>query len=427
MAGARRIVYSGAQLLDDPLLSESSQSQRIGIVADDVTGAADTGLGFFRAGFDTTVVWNDVDLPAAGGPDLVLALDTESREGDVAAAAAAVRRAVSALRRADVTILFKKVDSTLRGHVGDELRAALRAWHPGAVALVAPAFPAMRRTTRGGRQFVEGEPLETSIEGIVGDAGVITRLVDLDTVRSDALQLALTALGARGVGALICDAETDDDLQRLARSGAVLGDRVCWVGSAGLALALGAVRAARQPAPRRAWPAKVATSRPILTVIGTSQVRGREQVDALVDAGAVRMDVAASALRAREPATRAALIAAVVRRLRDGVDVAVTIARSEAMAGHDQDLAAALADWLTDAAPEAGALIAGGGATAIRILRGWSVRALRLMGEIEPGVPVSLATGDGVCWPVVTKAGGFGDSTTLVRARRMLREIVCGE
>jgi uncharacterized protein YgbK (DUF1537 family) len=46
------------------------------------------------------------------------------------------------------------------------------------------------------------------------------------------------------------------------------------------------------------------------------------------------------------------------------------------------------------------------------------IGSLRLIGEIEPGVPISVAPNGLV---IVTKAGGFGDAGTLERCRQKLR------
>ena len=54
------------------------------------------------------------------------------------------------------TPLFKKIDSTLRGAVGEEIRAA--AAGRGTI-IIAPAVPTQGRTVSGGQVFVHGVPL----------------------------------------------------------------------------------------------------------------------------------------------------------------------------------------------------------------------------------------------------------------------------
>ena len=47
------------------------------IIADDLTGAADTGVQLARAGYRTAVAFRDAPVPPAGDLDAV-ALDTDS-------------------------------------------------------------------------------------------------------------------------------------------------------------------------------------------------------------------------------------------------------------------------------------------------------------------------------------------------------------
>jgi uncharacterized protein YgbK (DUF1537 family) len=43
-----------------------------------------------------------------------------------------------------------------------------------------------------------------------------------------------------------------------------------------------------------------------------------------------------------------------------------------------------------------------------------------MQGEIEPGAPIGVSTGE-IAIPVITKAGAFGDRMTLKRCRAALR------
>jgi uncharacterized protein YgbK (DUF1537 family) len=65
-------------------------------------------------------------------------------------------------------------------------------------------------------------------------------------------------------------------------------------------------------------------------------------------------------------------------------------------------------------------LILTGGETARAVLAAAGVDAIRLRGEVEPGVPIGVTVG-AVTLPVVTKAGAFGDDHTLLRALAALR------
>jgi uncharacterized protein YgbK (DUF1537 family) len=215
---------------------------RVAIVADDLTGAADSAAPFAARGLSTVVALSPDAVTEAD----VVAIDTDSR------AAPAPERVAEAFRALRADMLVKKVDSTLRGHVAVEIDAALEA--TGAAAVVAPAFPAMRRVIRGGRLVVDGRDM------------------------ADAAALC---------GRPVRDAETDEDLATIVREG--LGGRVLWVGSAGLTHALAAVFAA---APAPAFP----TGSPVLVVAGSPSPVTRDQVRVVEEAGVACGDDAAAAL-----------------------------------------------------------------------------------------------------------------------------------
>src|SRR5215213_10502459 len=106
----------GASFLGGPM--------RVAIIADDLTGAADTGVQLARAGYRTAVAFRGAPVPPAKDLDAV-ALDTDSRAMPAGFAAKRVLEAGHAVRHA--RIVYKKLDSTLRGPIAAELAAALGA------------------------------------------------------------------------------------------------------------------------------------------------------------------------------------------------------------------------------------------------------------------------------------------------------------
>ena len=156
----------------------------------------------------------------------VLAIDLDTRALPEEAACAKVEHAFSGRRAREADILFKKIDSTLRGHVAAELRAARAALGPDRPILVAPAFPAQGRTVKDGRVYVNGTPLR---------GGNLARVL-------------------RDGNVTLCDAESDADLRAIARSGLALEPRPLFVGSAGLARALAAALPRRSKTRRARLP-----------------------------------------------------------------------------------------------------------------------------------------------------------------------------
>ncbi len=222
------------------------------LLADDLSGAADCAVAFTRAGLSAVVSLDGVP-PEANVEVIAVDADTRCLEGREAAEV--VSRLVHRYARQEDLLFFKKIDSTLRGHVGRELAAALteyRALHPGApraVAVCAPAFPALGRTTVGGMQWMHGAPLhETAlwrlhnlthaadIPNILREAGLTATKVSVDVIRAGHSQLvAYMNQAAPGTDVLVCDAESESDLQAIAEAALQLNCKTLLVGSAGLA------------------------------------------------------------------------------------------------------------------------------------------------------------------------------------------------
>src|SRR5215212_109122 len=100
---------------------------QLAIVADDLTGAADTSACFATAGLATVIRLSGTTMPEAD----VLAVSTASRDLDSAAAANAVRSALMGISGGqsdeEPRWIYKKIDSALRGNPRDELLAAMEA------------------------------------------------------------------------------------------------------------------------------------------------------------------------------------------------------------------------------------------------------------------------------------------------------------
>jgi D-threonate/D-erythronate kinase len=389
------------------------------IVADDLTGAADTGVGFCRSGRSTAVTWAGQPLAAMSAQ--VVAIDTGTRSCDPAAAYTRVADTVRAARDLGVATLYKKVDSTLRGNVGVEIQAALSNWYPGSIALVAAAFPRTGRTMVAGRVRVDGRALGgDDLAERLRAVGLSTRHLDLGTVRDGSLAAAVDAGRSSGVRAFVCDSGTDADLATIAAAGPTLGPAVVWVGSGGLAAEL---PACLEPAGARTSPAAVPPAmagRSVVVAVGSRSGVSRTQAERVEAEGVVRVEVPADA--SAGSSARAAVTERLARHLRSGDDVLLTLDGGGGGAD-DVALAVRLGELVRPYAGIVGALVATGGDTATAVLRAWDTTALRLVGEVEPGVPLSVSVAPHPV-PVVTKAGGFGTPDTLVAARAKLESVM---
>lgn len=124
-------------------------SLQIGIAADDLTSAADGAGPFLKRGFAPYLHRG----PCPRTDETVIAVDTGSRNLSETEAEAAAAQTVAAL--AGRSLLYKTMDSTLRGHIRAESAAAFEVSGRDRL-VIAPAFPAAGRQTIGGVQFVGG-------------------------------------------------------------------------------------------------------------------------------------------------------------------------------------------------------------------------------------------------------------------------------
>ena len=138
---------------------------RLLIIADDFTGALDTGVQFTARGARTCVATDPAyDFSRADAEAQVLVLDAETRHLRPEAAYGVVFRAVENALKFGFTYIYKKTDSALRGNVGAELTAVMNAAGADSLAFI-PALPKMNRVTRKGVHYIDGVPVAQSVFG----------------------------------------------------------------------------------------------------------------------------------------------------------------------------------------------------------------------------------------------------------------------
>jgi len=411
------------------------------VIADDLTGAADCGIAFALAGLPTFVAIGNAPAPDSAQ---IVSVDTDTRR---------LEREEAARKSGEVTRdaylrgsrhLYKKIDSTLRGHVAAELATTFRAaadlsGGEAPLVILAPAFPGTGRTTRDGRVLVSGVPLEESEvwrkSGMTGpadpvamlrEAGLAAEPVRLSMVRagSNDLRVALSDLIGRGVQVAVCDAEQEDDLRRIAEAGAKLRWPIIWVGSGGLARHLPAALGLRPRAGTDSRPRL--PDGPILALVGSRSTVARDQAKLLgAEEGVATFELDVDLLLGGAGSAQWTRAAADLRRtLAAGQDaVLVTQLGSDVDLAIGPALADALGRFATASADQIGGLIATGGDIARALLGSLGAGGLHLLGEVEPGVPIGLADARRPI-PVVTKAGAFGTPETLQRSRAALKRLI---
>lgn len=372
------------------------------LVADDLSGAADSAAALADRAHTAVALHAGAEWPQA----TVVAVDTDSRY--VPGPQAADRVAAVVRRSGPQTLVYKKIDSTLRGNIGPETAACLAALReraaagqPRPLAVVAPAFPATGRTVEGGRALLHGRPL-TDVHPLRVPLPRQLRAAGLEVAHlpADGPDRGLAPLVGQ-VDAVVVDSVTDGDLAATVRACRNLP--VLLVGSGGLAHHLTGFPPGRGDAGAGALP------QPALVCVGSRSDVARAQCAALLE-GTEALPVPVSAT---DTTTRDAAARQVADALHAGRDVVVRPDPAEPVdPARAADMAAALAGVARAGIGAAGTLVATGGETARAVLGAAGVPHLTVVGEREPGV-VEMRTGDGL--RVVTKAGSFGDERVLLR------------
>lgn len=384
------------------------------IIADDLTGAMDAAAPFARRGLATRVVGNAADIDAAlkGSAD-VISVNADTRHLAPDAAAQITAECVSRVARLKPGILFKKIDSTLRGNVAVETAAAIRA-AKRPHAIVTPAMPGQGRTLVDGQVYVHGVLLRDTAIGQDQLNAPPTGALD-DILRAADPGLPVRRVNAHATftqpGMDVVDCCDEADLRAVAVAVLPIAGDAVVVGAGGLAQALadtafGAAAPFPEPAP---------DDGAIIFVIGSRTPEAARQVERLTQVFAtacVMIDVT--------PGTDLADLAdGALARAKEAAVIVIRVA-PQAETGDANHVAHTLAVAATDLLDQVPSSVMAmtGGDTAIAVLSHLGGTAIDVEGEVEPGIVYGSVDLHGHRLRVLTKAGAFGDDDLFVTIAR---------
>ncbi len=413
----------------------SVTSQRLLIIADDLTGAADAGAAVLnsRLGAECLVVpWRgeSSDSQAAGAwqraDDIhqpsILCISTDSRNIKSTEASARVRNAVEWSHGRGFR-LFKKIDSLLRGHVAAELETFMKA-SPSRACLLAPALPSQGRTTRDGVQFDNDVPVAKSQARLdpyapplvsklhlLAPARVKVHHLGLSAVSSDFLSQQLAEYVTLG-GLIIADSLTAEDLKAL---------HDCALEIEGLDLAgTSGLFTPDPPAIVNSW---TEIDRPTIVVSASRRAEVEEQCDAL----ARRLGQSCRiVIHPNNCPTVDELVQELEKGMRDSNVCVVTVAPSVALANAEDDrreVAEVLLRTLGEAVSKVipgvlrrALVVLIGGDLSQAVCQRWKVESLSVAGTAPEGSVVCSVTdrSDLADLCLILRSGGFGGQKALV-------------
>ena len=399
------------------------------IVADDFTGSNDTGVQLSRRGFRTKVVLNPAGVLDDG---LSYVLDTESRNIPGEDSRNKVRELLKGLDLTAFDCVVKKVDSTLRGNIAEEIQETDRAYGSELVVFM-PALPSLGRTTVNSVHHLNGvrigmtelarDPRKPVLQDNIAE--VLKSCYDEPVGALTLTQIRSGKINLSGARLWACDAETNEDMLVVIEEARKLGKRTLWVGTAAMADNL--INAEQPPLPALAVIASVSE-------VARKQIRYAEEKGLRVQ----KVDIAAL-LRGALPDT---VVKEAVEALQAGDDLAFVSSASYDRAELDASLAAGeemgmrpdevaeytshtisqLAARILDTVKVSGLFLSGGD-TAIHFIDEVDATGAEITFELTVGVPLMRLAGgrlDGL--KVITKAGAFGTTELLPMIMRKLGE-----
>lgn len=389
------------------MMSHSRKPRSIAIVADDLTGACDACVPFAAGGMAAYIGLHWQDPPPAGWQ--AYAINTDTRCSTGAEAAHLTGEAFALARQLQPERTIKKIDSLLRGNIGAEIAAARTAIHSRLI-LLAPAFPALGRTVRGGKIRVDGvnQPIDIArrLEGMQ------CAVIPTDAMGDSAAHFTRAVEQAMNQGAeiLIPDTEDESQMQRLAEMATDI-ESLLWVGSGGLTKAIAGTWGLLPTAHRadgdrflEIEPVR-GLGKPLLLCSGSDHPVTQAQLNSLRQ----RADV----IFAEAGMDGCAAVNAALAKGRNAVlNFGRAHLNTEVMGTLMEQIRLDLC-W---------GLLLTGGDTAIQVLQALHAKTLRLIGEVLPGIPQGQILGgaaEGL--PVVTKSGAFGAPDALSRCIAILR------
>lgn len=414
------------------------------VIADDFTGANDTGVQLAKKGARTEVMLTPQQKPSRRTD--VLVINTDSRALSADQAGIAVTRALSAWlgTTQNNVLIYKKIDSTLRGNPGAEIAAAMAA-SGATLAIVAAAIPSAGRTTRQGECLVHQRPLlETEFASDPRTPIISSRIstliglqtclpvseMSLDVVRGGELRARFERLAGQGGGIVVMDAENDNDLTRIAQAALAMTQPPLLVGAAGLANAL----------PAESYMTMHQTL-PVLVVAGSMSEMTRRQVEQAQRSGRVDVvRIAVQTLLGPEDESEHIVAQACEILMQNRHCVLQTSSsvddrnQIDALTAHYELSREALGEKLSQRLGDitlaildrarTGGLFLTGGDIAIAVANALGAEGYRIQSEVAPCIPCGTFVNSEIDdLPVITKAGGFGTDSTLCEALHYIEEL----
>lgn len=403
------------------------------IIADDLTGATDTGVQFSKFGMTTAVAFNYLTIKDLTPDFDIVSINAGTRNIDRECAYSRVKEIVRTLREMNFNLFYKKIDSTMRGQPDVEIKAMLDELGFD-LAFIVPSFPANGRKVENGYLYIEknSEKSRNNFNPISFVPDIFKRkidrpisLIELGDVKKGVFNIKrkIDELREAKNQIFVIDAVTNDDLMNIALAVKDYAPHSVIAGSAGLAscipLTWEMVKDYRQFSSEKAilflaGTRNMVTAGQIKTLTAFSSVKvikmnSEEIINGKSDEELSRVaDESKKALH--EAKIPVVAIDSLLESRKEIYDQEISSENAKKVAKSFGIVAKKIvSDKLIKA------MVVTGGDVAINVFDAIGAKGIILENEILPGIPVGRLIGgefDGL--NVVTKAGGFGDKDSFI-------------
>jgi uncharacterized protein YgbK (DUF1537 family) len=397
------------------------------IIADDFTGANDTGVQLKKRGLKTNTVFS---ADALKKDNLSYVIDTESRALKPDEAYEKVNSTAKKIDFSNFDFIYKKVDSTLRGNIPEEIKAICDIYNPE-VIIFDPAFPENKRIVLNTNLMVNGIKVEdTEISkdprNPVHESSILKLMenglkknakhYNLDEIRKNSIDFSNGEI-------FTFDTENNDDFKNIISAAVKSNKKILWCGSAGLANAIINF---------------IYPTNPVLSIIGSISDVSRKQAEYVLNHGGfeVKLDIASilegksidsyvdEAVNSLKAGRDTMVVSAPAR---DDYNKAVEYGKKIGISGDEvskftQNVLGKVTEKILSKANVSGMFITGGD-TAISIINSLNIDSVEILYEVMPGIPLNkVNSGKHNGMKIITKAGAFGKEDALSYSINRLKE-----
>lgn len=406
------------------------------IVADDLTGASDSGIQLQKNGLVTFVVLDPDKIDEQKYAEYeAVAINTDTRAKSPEEASRMVAKATQKIKALfPDALLYKKIDSLFRGNSVPEIEALMSVANIK-TAFVVPAFPEGNRTMMDGKIENMGKVIDV-LDLFQAEAHKKTGLIPLEIIQQGAstIQRELDKLLRDNCAIILFDGQKQADLEAVYHVFEHAEKKALLCGSAGMASLIG-----KTPQQKKVFKEVKARAGISLYAIGSQNPITEKQVHQILEENK-KLNVGVLDTGKIQANQEAEEIDRVFDRLRQNdlkhptdewlivLDSLFAHAEFELKVTEEKDLIAKkivkvlgeLAVRINQYRPIT-KLVATGGDTALGICQSFHADGIVLQEEVLPGIPSGHVVGgelDGAV--IITKSGGFGNSDALIAVSNYL-------